>query len=162
MSYGGFSGIFLLPSMSPANSSTSLQAALTPLIEKINTTWPGLFQIYTTPVTYPTFYDWWVNNNGPNDAGYELVIGSRLLDAEALSGNLTALKTVLKTAIPPGEGQAATLNFVSGKGVWHAEPRGGSNSVNPAWRKAIVHTSKYLISLHRLESSVVTSSSKQL
>jgi len=29
---------------------------------------------------------------------------------------------------------------VSGKGVHNAKPRGGSNAINPAWRKAYVHS----------------------
>jgi hypothetical protein len=70
------------------------------------------------------------------------MIGSRLLDADALTANLTALKAALQDFIPAGEGQAASVNFVSGKGVWNGVPRGWSDAVNPAWRNAVVHMSK--------------------
>jgi hypothetical protein len=71
------------------------------------------------------------------------MVGSRLLDAEALTANLTAVKVALQGFIAPGGGQA-NVDFISGKGVWNAVPRGGSDAVNPAWRKALIHMSKYI------------------
>ena len=70
------------------------------------------------------------------------MVGSRLLDTEALTTNLTAVKVALQGFIPQGDGQSASIDLVSGKGVWNAMPRGGSDAVNPAWRKAVVHVSK--------------------
>jgi hypothetical protein len=34
------------------------------------------------------------------------------------------------------------LYMVSGKGVWNSKPRGGSDAVNPAWRKTLIHAGK--------------------
>jgi hypothetical protein len=49
------------------------------------------------------------------------------------------LKQALMAAIPP-QGQLLG-NLVAGKKVWDAIPAGGSNAVNPAWRKAYSHSS---------------------
>lgn len=75
------------------------------------------------------------------------MVGSWLLPAETLTHNEDfgdALKTFMGDA-------GARFYMVSGKGVWDAVPRGGSDAVNPAWRKALIHagelsslTCKYL------------------
>jgi hypothetical protein len=142
INYGGFQGEFLLPVLSPENTTTSIAAAIDPILANINETWPGYFQFATNAITYPSFYDWWLYTNGPDWAGVDFMVGSRLLPAEALTANLTALKIALQGFVNP---QAAdiSVDFVSGKGVWNAVPRGGSDAVNPAWRKAVVHVSKY-------------------
>jgi hypothetical protein len=136
--FGGFQGLFILPAVSPANTTESLAAPITKMIDTITTLWPGSFDYENSTATWPTFYDWWLTSEGPNYAGVDLLAGSRLLDAEALTGNLTALKIALQGSIPSGSGQGGTVNFVSGKGVWNAVPRGGSDAVNPAWRTALL------------------------
>jgi hypothetical protein len=140
--YGGFSGIFLLPMLSPENTTASMAAVIDPILAKVNATWPGYFQFATNSQTYPSFYEWWLTSNGPDYGGYELMVGSRLLPVEALTTNLTALKVAMQGFINPQE-QSISVDFVSGKGVWNAVPRGGNDSVNPAWRKAVIHMSEY-------------------
>ena len=141
--YGGFQGIFFIPVLSPENTTDSLVAAIAPLIDYINATWPGYFEFITTPpVIYPSFYDWWLPFNAPNYGGIDFMVGSRLLPAEALTANLTAVKIALQGFNPVGK-SGISVDFVSGKGVWDAVPRGGSDSLNPAWRKAVIHMSKY-------------------
>jgi hypothetical protein len=140
--FGGIQGEFILPGLSASNTSASLEAAIAPLISHIGTTWPGLFSNESGSFSYPSFYSWWALSNGPDNAGADIMVGSRLLDTEALTGNLAALKTALKGAIAPGFGLSGQANFVSGEGVWNAKPRGGSDAVNPAWRKALVHFGK--------------------
>ncbi|KAF4626250.1 hypothetical protein G7Y89_g11910 [Cudoniella acicularis] len=138
--FGGFAGVFLLPAVSPSNTTTSLEQAILPIVEEIQSSYPGLFISTNTSATYPSFYDWWITSNGPDWGGIDLMVGSRLLDAEALSGNLTALKEAMMGATTTTMGQAGLMvDFVSGVGVWDAKPRGGGNSVNPAWRRAVVH-----------------------
>jgi hypothetical protein len=137
--FGGFGGIFLLPVLSPANTSDSLAAAVLPIVEKIQEIWPGLFLSENSSTSYDSFYDWWLPNNGPDYAGIDIMAGSRLLDVEALTANLTALKVALQGA---SANSGLQIDLVSGKGVWNAKPRGGSDSVNPAWRKALIHVSK--------------------
>ena len=66
-------------------------------------------------------------------------MGSRLLDGPALTANATATKLAFEKFADGGQ---ATVYIVSGKGVWHAQPRGGDTAANPAWRKTYVHASK--------------------
>lgn len=142
INYGGFQGIFVLPVLSPENTTDSIASAFEPILTHINTTWPGYFQFETNAAVFPSFYDWWIDSNGPDDGGVEVMVGSRLLPAEALTANLTALKVGLQGFLNPQE-DGISVDFVSGKGVWNAVPRGGSDAVNPAWRKAVIHMSKY-------------------
>lgn len=142
INYGGFGGVFLLPVLSPQNTTASVAAAIDPILAHINATWPGYFQFSTNSMIYPSFYDWWLPNNGPDYGGIDIMVGSRLLPAEALTANLTALKVALQGFNNP-QANDISVDLVSGKGVWNAVPRGGSDAVNPAWRKAVVHVSKY-------------------
>jgi hypothetical protein len=139
-SVGGFQGVFMLPALSPTNTSASLLAALEKIVANITTTWPNTFTVPggLIPVTVASFYDWWFPNNGPKSAGGNTMIGSRLLDETALTANLTALQAALKVATH-GVGLQALV--VGGGKVNSFVPPGGS-SVNPAWRKTIVHTRK--------------------
>jgi hypothetical protein len=149
--FGGFQGSFALPVLSPSNTTASLEAAIDPILVHINATWPGYFQFATDSVSDRSFYDWWVDNNGPDLGGVEVMVGSRLLDTEALTANLTAVKVALQGSIPQGDGQAASIDLVSGKEVWNAMPRGASDAVNPAWRKTVVHVSKCIGSSFRIK-----------
>lgn len=136
---GALSGSFFLPSLFPSNSSASLSAALAPIVANISATYPNQFFFSSNATSWPSFYDWWSVNSGPNNAGYDLLFGSRLLDERALTANITALKEAIKGATAPGLGSGALL--VSGKGVRDVVPRGGSDAVLPAWRKSFVHYS---------------------
>jgi hypothetical protein len=134
----------MLPVLSPQNTSSSLTSALTPILANISATYPNEFLISVSNVMeHPTFYDWWRANNGPYYAGIELVVGSRLLSADALH-DVAALETAVKGVLPSDVGGVG-MNFylLGGKGIADAVPRGGSDAVNPAWRKALVHASSY-------------------
>ena len=130
----------MLPVLSPQNTSDSLNAALAPILANISTTYPDQFVFSVSNVTtYTTFYDWWLHFNGPDNAGTELVIGSRLIGADALR-DTNAVETALKGVLPSDIGTAGlSFYLLGGKGVADAVPRGGSDAVNPAWRKALVH-----------------------
>jgi hypothetical protein len=141
--YGTMNGTFILPVHSPANTTESFTAAIGDLILHLNTTYPNAFQFETSVATYAQFYDWWYNPS-PGFAGIDIIIGSRLLDEKALTADLSALKAALKVAIPPG---GASVNFVAGGKVRDVVPRGGSNALNPAWRKAVIHMSELLLPL---------------
>jgi hypothetical protein len=140
LNVGGFEGIFLIPQLSQDNTTHSLLAALAPISDHINTTYPGQFQIYYNATNWPSFYDWWSQNNGPNNAGADILIGSRLLGREALT-DVTKLQSAIKIAAPLVSGASAYL--VGGKGVRDVVPRGGSDAVVPAWRDALVHFGGY-------------------
>lgn len=135
----------MLPILSPQNTSSSLLDLLTPILSNISATYPGEFSVMLGNVTtYDTFYDWWVPSNGPNNAGVENLVGSRLLGEEALTDVLAveaALEGILSQS---GEGSALGLQLclLGGKDLGNVVPRGGSDAVNPAWRKALVHASR--------------------
>lgn len=130
----------MLPSLHPENTSDSLTTVVNQLFADATSLYPGRFATYTNATSYPDFWGYYEINNGPLSAGSDILLGSRLLDGKALTGNLTALAEAYKTASAPGLGAQAFL--VSGKGVHNAKPRGGSNAVNPAWRRAYVHSGK--------------------
>jgi hypothetical protein len=131
-------GVFNLPLLYPGNSSASLASAISAVFATATAAYPFQFAKSVTPTLYKDFYSYYAINNGPLDAGSDIVVGSRLLDEEALTSNHTAVKEAFKAATPSGSSTSAYL--VGGKGVRNAVPRGGSNAVNPAWRKALVHS----------------------
>ena len=118
---------------------TDMATLFEPLFNHINSTWPGSFEIGFNITSYPSFYSWYEENYDGSPVGYENIMGSRLLDEAALSANATATKLAFEQF---AGGDLTTAYIVSGKGVWNAQPRGGSNAVLPAWRKSIVHASK--------------------
>lgn len=123
-------------------NTTVAEQLMAPIFAHIDKTWPGLFYPVLKTTPYPTFLDWYNVNYDNSAAGTNSLTGSRLLDEPSLTGNLTLTAEVFKTFTnvehPGGMG---TAYLVSGKGVHNAVPRGGSNAVLPAWRKAYVHAS---------------------
>ncbi|KAL2132918.1 hypothetical protein VTI74DRAFT_3167 [Chaetomium olivicolor] len=107
-----------------------------PVLAHVNKTWPGLFQVVYQPKAYATFLEWYKVNYDTSEAGKNMYLGSRLLDAKALTGDLNKSAEAWKAF---AGGQVATAYLVSGKGVHEARPRGCGNAVLPAWRKAYVH-----------------------
>jgi hypothetical protein len=136
---GGVQGEFLLPVLSPANTTESLSAAIGAMLDNITATYPGQFVTEIGVQTYASYYDWWLPANGPKSAGFDFMVGSRLLDKTALTGDLSALQAALKVFSEAGGGNPI---LVGGGKVNSGVPRGGSNSVNPAWRKTILHCSR--------------------
>jgi hypothetical protein len=118
---------------------TDMTTIFEPLFNYINNTWTGSFQIGVNITAYPSFYSWYEENFDGSPVAYDNVMGSRLLDAVALSANATATKLAFEQF---AGGDLTTAYIVSGKGVWNAQPRAGSNAVLPAWGKSIVHASE--------------------
>ena len=112
-----------------------------PVLEKINTTWPGKFMVSYQPKSFPSFLGWYSENYDTSQAGLNSYLGSRLLDRTALTANLTRSSLALEGF---ANGSIATAYLVSGKGVRDAKPRGCGNAVLPAWRRAYVHASKFV------------------
>jgi hypothetical protein len=131
----------LMPVLHPENTSDSVTAAINKVFDEATAGSPVQFQKAVIPQTYPDFWAWYNVSNGPLDAGTDQYLGSRLLDKTALTQNLTALAAAYKAATPMGS--IASVFLVGGKGVINAKPRGGSNAVNSAWRKAYVHSGTY-------------------
>jgi hypothetical protein len=127
-------------------SPGSLESLLTPILTHITTTYPQTFQT-TNVTTYPSFLSWYLDNYDKDPAGSNLYVGSRLLDAQSLTTNLTELGEAFEQFSSNG---IATAYLVSGKGVRDVKPRGGEDAVNPAWRRAYVHASSCPHFLHHL------------
>jgi hypothetical protein len=131
--------------------SSNLSATFAPIITFLNTTFPG---VPVTSVTkyYTTRYQAALDSHDISSAGEDIVVGSRLLDVATLSGNQTALKEALIGFTGTGAGSVAGPFLLGGRGVWDAVPRGGGDAVNPAWRKALAHVSKYQSYIPNLEN----------
>ncbi|QKX55520.1 uncharacterized protein TRUGW13939_02614 [Talaromyces rugulosus] len=77
------------------------------------------------------------SQNEPQTVGFDVRLGSWLLDETALSRPLETLKTQLRKSTPPPWELLGHL--VAGKGVQNATVPGGSNAVSPHWRNAYSH-----------------------
>ncbi|KAJ3520757.1 hypothetical protein NM208_g13582 [Fusarium decemcellulare] len=108
-----------------------------PINKTLQERWPGGVQFYAGTTQYPAFIDWFDVHYDQGTAGNSSYTVSRLLSKEALEGDQDALGDALKSAMGPLGGFGAFL--VAGKGVRDAKPRGGSDAVNPGWRKSYVH-----------------------
>ncbi|KAK4244849.1 hypothetical protein C7999DRAFT_34832, partial [Corynascus novoguineensis] len=109
-----------------------------PILAHVNATWPNKFAQAFQPKSYPTFLSWFAENHATDEAGLNVIFGSRLLDRRALTSNVTALSHAYERF---SDGESSTAFLVSGKGVHNAQPRGYTgNAVLPAWRRAYVHT----------------------
>jgi len=131
----------MLPLLHPANSSESVVAALQKIIDEATAPFPGQFLSSITPTTYDDFWGWFQKSNGPLWGGFDGGLVSRLLDGKALAdreGLKRGFKTLTKNS------NSVSVYLVGGKNVMNAKPRGKSNAINPAWRKAYVHSRKCL------------------
>jgi hypothetical protein len=116
-----------------------LRALWEPILNHVQQTWPGVFFVDYQTESFPTFLAWFERHYDVTPAGGNLWMGSRLLDKNALTRNVTALSFALERFA--GD-DMAIAHLVSGKGV-HDSPAenisGLGNAVLPAWRKAYVH-----------------------
>ncbi|KAL2017376.1 hypothetical protein VTK56DRAFT_2256 [Thermocarpiscus australiensis] len=127
-------GLFLAGVL-PDSTPEALHPLFDSILAHVNATWPG-YQLLFSPKAFPSFYAWYQENYDQSPAGLDTYVGSRLLDAAALTGNLTRSADAFARF---ANGSLGTAYLVSGKGVHEARPRGGGNAVVPAWRKAYVH-----------------------
>ncbi|KAK2592435.1 hypothetical protein QQS21_009851 [Conoideocrella luteorostrata] len=109
-----------------------------PLKEALHEKWPGEATLFNLGFPYDSFLSWFSANYDKSEAGNHAYVVSRLLDKETLAKNTSESNKAFLAPIPITGGYA--MFMVGGKGIHEAKPRGGSNAVNPAWRKAYVHT----------------------
>jgi hypothetical protein len=128
----GLAGEFLLLG---TENTADMQAVWDPIIAHVNATWPDAVALVGL-IPYPSFASWLDVYSDKDPSGYDLWVGSHLLDATSLTSNSTAVGQAFKIF----SGQAF---LVSGNGTRNAKPRGGSNAINPSWRKTYVHASKF-------------------
>ena len=126
-----FEGVFALPE---PTSSSVLEDLLAPIWRYVNETYPGQTATQAKSVVYPNLYSLFLDYADDSVAGVDKIVGSWLLPPETLTDD--AFTHALITFLGESGGR---LYMVSGRGVWDAKPRGGSDAVNPAWRKALVH-----------------------
>ncbi|GAW19589.1 hypothetical protein ANO14919_090770 [Xylariales sp. No.14919] len=128
-SFAGMGGEYMILDTQDIND---MQAIWDPIIAHVNKTWPdALVAIDVNP--YPSFKAWFDLWYDKDTTGYDQYVGSRLLDEKALTSlDSVALGQVFKKT-------KGSAYLVAGKGVQNAKPRGGSISVSPSWRKAVVH-----------------------
>jgi hypothetical protein len=118
-------------------TAVQTHALLGPIANYLNTTWPDQVFAFTSSEEHTSVYDWWSKNpdNG-TPAGVDIVIASRLLDAEALTG--PSFKTIVPGLLS-SQG-ALSMFMISGPGVHKS--KNDFTAVTPAWRKAYVHSGK--------------------
>ncbi|KAJ5291272.1 hypothetical protein N7478_000523 [Penicillium angulare] len=126
-----FQAVFAL--YNPTNQH-ELEELLEPFVQHINATYyDQQLRTEVSSTIFPTFYEMFMKYADDEGAGVDKVVGSRLLPPSTLK------KGEFRDALIQFLGDAGgRLYMVSGKGVWNAEPRGG-DSVNPAWRNALIH-----------------------
>lgn len=134
----GMSGSLVLVDREPG----ALQAELDRLSETVKARFVGAAGVMAEPVkTYGTFLEWFDENFDAGTCGASAVLKSRLIDESALTEDPEAIVDALMSASAPTGGMSIFL--LGGKEVNEAKPRGGSNAVNPGWRKAFVHSREY-------------------
>lgn len=137
-----FAALYLGFFFAPNKTLSELEAALTPLLDHVNTTWPGQFNIFFNTYSYPDFFSWWSTAFSSDvGVGADGLVANRLLDANALSAPQETWIQTLKEITPPQS--FVDINLIAGPGVWHAVPSGGSDSIHPGWRKAYVEFGKF-------------------
>lgn len=135
--WSGLSGVLSLLNKGPE----AVQEILDPLNNTILERFNGTAFLQTLPVeSYDSWLDYYDVNFDNGTAGGGALLVSRLLDEEALTGDHEALKGALQATTEASE--IIHFYLLGGKGIHEAKPRGGSNAVNPGWRKAYVHTRK--------------------
>ena len=116
------------------------QAAFASTAEKLKPLNGTSLFVSVSYVSYPGYWDFYQHESGVEPpVGYPGVLGSRLFDRAALTGNPTGLKKMLKTiAGTPGQAVSNNFELVSGGQVFKdaSDPYSG---VNPAWRTSYMN-----------------------
>ncbi|KAK4176871.1 hypothetical protein QBC36DRAFT_186446 [Triangularia setosa] len=120
-----------------------------PILSHINTSFPLStynFTVLTLPTSYPSFLSYFTSHHDTTPAGSNILPGGRLLDAPALTKNLTQVaEAYQKVSSGPGwtggeeqGGSIIAAHLVSGKAVFE-HPNKDRVGVLPAWRKSYLH-----------------------
>lgn len=139
---GIFGGIFGVVNLLDTQDPQAILDLFEPLQTYINATWPGVFEAYMLTTPYASLWDWFQVNYDQSASGSDYLLGSRLLTKETLQG--TDQKVLSEKISQWTSSGIATAYLVAGPGVRDATPRGGSNAVLPAWRKAYIHSGESL------------------
>ncbi|CAG8959569.1 hypothetical protein HYFRA_00001470 [Hymenoscyphus fraxineus] len=134
-------GTFFTSAFSPQNTSSTLYAALEDMVSKSTSPFPqGQFQqVVQTPIVYDDFWGWYKFFNGPLNAGNDFLVGSRLFDEKALTGNVTKLAETLETVVEGSGNFRIFLVGRGGKSLRKVVPRGGDTPATGMWKNALAH-----------------------
>jgi hypothetical protein len=132
----GFAGSSAVMDQEPG----TIQAILDELNANMTRRFNGTFS-FSQITTYDSFLEWYDVNFDGGAAGQSMILKSTLISREALTTSSDALVDAIETASTMRKG--VSFFPLAGKGVQEAVPRGGSNAVNPGWRKSLVHCCTY-------------------
>ncbi len=133
------SGIVGIVALQDTQEPDDMAKLWTPIYTHVNAKWPGVV-VSPSITVHLSYWDWFQTHHDTSTVGGNAYVGSRLLDGPALTANITATREAFRQF--SSSGGIGTAYLVGGKGVWNAKPRGGSDAVVPAWRKAYVHAGK--------------------
>lgn len=115
-----------------------IRALWEPVFEYVNRTWSqSILQVQYA--TYASQLEWFLDTVNPLPPGLNEWSTSHLMTAESMM-DPEAVSQAWKTVASVGGLAGGAL--VAGNGTRNARPRGGGNSVSPAWRKTTVETSR--------------------
>ncbi|KAK6860073.1 hypothetical protein PG995_003709 [Apiospora arundinis] len=123
------------------DDSAKMLAIWEPIFEHIRNTWPEAE--IATPITaaFPSYLDYFHVAHDKGYAGLDLYAGSRLLDADSLAADSSALGQAFKVM----SATYGTAFLVTGSGTRNAKPRGGSNAISHAYRRSIAYATTGLL-----------------
>jgi hypothetical protein len=96
------------------------------------------FDIFVSTAASPSWIDYYKTHKDNTGAGRNELITSRLIGEKALTANKCALKHAVDVLVEKGDLIIGTL--IGGVGLFNAE--GAATSVQPGWRRSILHLSK--------------------
>ena len=129
-----FEAVFAMPD---PTSASALEDICTPLWAHVNETYPNQTKSQVTSTLFPDLYSLYLKYADASTAGVDKVVASWLLPSETMTDD-----ALLPALVDFAGESGAKLYMVSGRGVWDTEPSGGSDAVNPAWRKALIHADR--------------------
>lgn len=105
---------------------------------------------------YENFWGFYKDTQGPLNGGGDILLGSRLLDEKALTGDLTKLAEAIEIASggPRGGGTNISLGVYlvgpGGNSSRKVVPRGGDSPATTTWKTALVHAGMFLVAFFGL------------
>ncbi|KAL9037646.1 MAG: hypothetical protein Q9214_005608 [Letrouitia sp. 1 TL-2023] len=133
---GSVVGIFLFPSLTPADA-VRIMRPFEAAVNASKASFPDTIVSSSYAVPYPSFSEGYPTIALPQSVGFDLRLGSRLFDRDALTANPAKLNSALRTSTPVPNTLLGHL--VAGPGPRTVRIPGGDNAVLPAWRQAYTH-----------------------
>ena len=140
---GPLAGVAGSVSLPGTKDTKAIEKILQSMFDAVSKKYPGRTQSGVASTTaYDSFIDWYDVNFDNGTAGGDAVLVSRLLDRKTLTGNQKKLASAIKFGLAPMKVLSAYMLGLGSKAS-DSVRNIGLNGVNPAWRTAILHTSKF-------------------